>query len=146
MDLVQNLKKILIESGKIIFHGLYSHYIEPKEKPTTKKQDNSSPTMSSQNHLTTEHQGTTIATSSAGTSEKTTMNKMIEDPLVIARDWSIERIETLSSTDNGYDKLSALAIAEEFYEWIDIDENSGELEYLALEDSSWTKDQEIDTL
>jgi len=96
MDLVQNLRKILIESGKIIFHGLYSHYIKPKEKPTTKRQDNSSLTMSSQSPLTTENQHSTIRMYCPDISGKIIMEKTTEDIVAHVREWAIDRVGDLN--------------------------------------------------
>jgi hypothetical protein len=136
MDLVQNLRKILIESGKIIFHGLYSHYIKPKEKPTTKKQDNSSPTMSSQSPLTEKSPHTTIVTSSQGTTEKIIMEKTTEDIVAHVREWAIDRVgdlnEEVYKNQKDVGNLDdACAIYQEFVEWIEPE--TKELDILSLE-------------
>jgi len=124
-----------------ILRALFYHYIKQRAKLTSKKQDNSSSTMSSPNLLTTEPQGTTIATSSTGTSEKIIMETKIE-PVAYLRDWSIDRIHTLAD-GNFDDQLNAIAIAEEFDEWINLPEGLNELEYLCVEETGWG-DQEID--
>ena len=142
MGLVQNLRKILTESGKIILQGLFFHYIKQRAKQTSKKRDNSSQTESSRKHLTTEYQPTTIATSSTGTSEKTTMETQIE-PVVHIRDWASERIDQLSQHGNAVDQLNALALIDEYYEWLNIPEGVEELDYLCLEEEGWG-DQEVD--
>jgi len=78
------------------------------------------------------------------TSEKITMEKTIE-PVSIIRDWSIERINLLA--DGGIkSQFDAVAISEEFDEWININPNQEELVYLAIEPMEWTEDQEIDTM
>ena len=74
MGLVQ-LKKTLNGWVDKILVELSCHYIKHLAKQTLKKQDNSSSMESSPNLLTQEDQHTTIATSSADTSEKTTMTE-----------------------------------------------------------------------
>ena len=133
MGLVQNLKKKLNELGDKILVELSCHYIKHLAKQTLKKQDNYLSTESSPNHLTTEHQDTIIATSSADTLEKTIMEKTTE-PVVQIRDWSIDRIHHLADTGDLHQQFDAVAIAEEFDEWINIPEDVVELEYLSLED------------
>jgi predicted histidine transporter YuiF (NhaC family) len=104
-----------------ILSALLSHYIKQRAKQTLKKQDNSSQTMSSQNHLTTEPLPTTIATSSADTTEKITMAEATTEEVVgYVYHWAIERIETLTKTKTTDDQFkNAMAIAGEFEEWID---------------------------
>ena len=136
MDLVQNLRKILIESGKIISHGLYSHYIKPKEKPTTKKQDNSSPTMSSQSPLTTENQHSTIRMYCPDISGKIIMEKTTEDIVTHVREWAIDRVgdlhEEVYKNQKDVGNLDdACAIYQEFVEWIEPE--TKELDILSLE-------------
>jgi hypothetical protein len=122
MGLVQNLKKILTESGKIILQGLLSHYIKQVAKQTSKRRDNSLSTEFSPNLLTTERPGITIATSSADTSEKTTMNTTTEDIVAHVRDWSLER-----AADKSVSRDDARAIIEEFCEWIDPEDDEIEV-------------------
>ena len=122
MGLVQNLKKILTESGKIILQGLLSHYIKQVAKQTSKRRDNSLSTELSPNLLTTERPGITIATSSADTSEKTTMNTTTEDIVAHVRDWSLER-----AADKSVSRDDARAIIEEFCEWIDPEDDEIEV-------------------
>jgi hypothetical protein len=122
MGLVQNLKKILTESGKIILQGLLSHYIKQVAKQTSKRRDNSLSTEFSPNLLTTERPGITIATSSADTSEKTTMNTTTEDIVAHVRDWSLER-----AADKSVCRDDARAIIEEFCEWIDPEDDEIEV-------------------
>ena len=66
-----NLKKTLNDWVDKILVELSCHYIKHLAKQTLKKPDNSSSTESSPNPLTQGDLHTTIATSSAGTSEKT---------------------------------------------------------------------------
>ncbi len=143
MGLVQNLKKIwkIMERG--YSDGLSSPSTKQKEKPILKKPDNSLSTESSQKALTQENQRSIIATSSTDTSERITMNAKIE-PVAQIRNWSIERIHKLSE-GNIESQFDAVAIAEEFGEWIDLPVGKHELEYLCLEDQDFGE-QEIDTL
>lgn len=136
MDLVQNLRKILIESGKIISHGLYSHYIKPKEKPTTKRQDNSSLTMSSQSPLTTENQHSTIRMYCPDISGKIIMEKTTEDIVAHVREWAIDRVgdlhEEVYKNQKDIGNLDdACAIYQEFVEWIEPE--TKEIDILSLE-------------
>jgi len=133
MGLVQNLKKKLNALGDRILVELSSAYIKQLAKQTSKKQDNYSSTESSPNPLTTEPQDTIIVTSSADTSEKTIMEDSIE-PIVQVREWSIDRIHHLADTGSLEQQFDAVAIAEEFDEWINIPQGQEEVEYLSLED------------
>jgi len=126
MGLVQNLKKTLSNWGDKILVELSCHYIKHLAKQTTKRQDNSSQTTSSPNRLTRECPDTTIATSSADTSEKITMKMETEDLVAHIREWSIDTIE--SKRTHVEDQL---AIMEEFYEWINPD--TDDLEIVSLE-------------
>ena len=126
MGLVQNLKKTLNDWVDKILVELSCHYIKHLAKQTTKRQDNSSQTTSSPNRLTRECPDTTIATSSADTSEKITMKMETEDLVAHIREWSIDTIE--SKRTHVEDQL---AIMEEFYEWINPD--TDDLEIVSLE-------------
>ena len=92
MGLVRNLKKRLTSWVDKILVELSYHYIIQRAKQTTKKQDNSSKTKSSQSSLTTELQNTIIATSSQDILEKITMEQSPEAALFDARKWSIDRL------------------------------------------------------
>ena len=125
-----------------ILRALFYHYIKQRAKLTSKKPDNSSPTMSSPSPLTTEPPPTTIATSSPDISEKTTMDTQIEsEPVALVREWAINKIELLHDADR---HKNAQALLAEFDEWINLPEGTEELEYLCLEDEDWTDDQEVD--
>ena len=140
MGLVQNLKKTLSDWGDRILVELSSAYIKQLAKQTLKKQDNSLSTESSPSPLTTERQDTTIATSSADTSEKIIMENSI-DPIIQVREWSIDRIHHLADTGSLEQQFDAVSIAEEFDEWINVPEHQREVEYLSLEELD---DQEAD--
>jgi hypothetical protein len=67
-------------------------------------------------------QGTIIATSSADTSEKTTMNTTTEEIVGHLRDWSLER-----AADKSVSRDDARAIIAEFCEWIDPEDDEIEI-------------------
>ena len=134
MGLVQNLKKTLNGWVDKILVELSSAYIKQLAKQTLKKQDNSSSTESLQNPLTQEDQHTTIATSSADTSEKITM---METKEIVAdvRQWAIDKVEEYhgKGVDRIYDQMALMA---EFDEWFD---PKKDLEVISLDEI--TKDQ-----
>ena len=132
MGLVRNLKKRLSNLVDKILVELSYHYIIQRARQTTKKQDNSSSTESSPNPLTQEPQGTTIATSSADTLEKTTMET---DVVMQARNWAIERIDNMDATENAEQIYDKLAMMDEWYEWFDLDKMDG-MDYIVLEDQT----------
>jgi len=126
MGLVRNLKKTLSNLVEKILVELSYHYIKQRAKQTLRRPDDSSPTMSLQNPLTTEPQPGTIVTSSTGTSEKTIMATTTEDIVAHVREWSLDR-----AADKSISKTDARAILAEFYEWIEPEEE--ELDILSLE-------------
>ena len=63
------------------------------------------------------------------------------EPIVQVREWSIDRIHHLADTGSLEQQFDAVAIAEEFDEWINIPEDQKEVEYLSLEELD---DQEAD--
>ena len=147
MDLARNLKKILKNTAKEILKELSSLYIELKEESTLKKPDNSFSTESSPNPLTTGNLPTTIATSSAGTSEKTTMDKIVIDPTENVVAWAIDRINDLIDEDTKESKSQAMALIGEYQEWIDSIQDDEEIKYIVIRDKEnegWTEEQEID--
>ena len=128
MGLVQNLKKRLNNLADKVLAELSYHYMIQKARQTTKRPDNSSVTMSLRKDLTMEPQGSTIVTSSQGTSEKTTMTMMTTDTMVAyLRNWSINKVETAKSIG---DKN---AIYKEFEEWIEIEEGDEDLEIMSID-------------
>ena len=92
MGLVQNLKRTLTNWADRILVELSCLYIKQVAKQTSKKQDNSLPTESLPNHLTQEDLPTTIATSSAGTSEKIIMVET-EEIVSEVREWAIGKVQ-----------------------------------------------------
>ena len=125
MGLVRNLKKTLNNLVDKILVELSCHYIKHLAKQTTKRQDNSSQTMSSPNHLTRESPDTTIVTSSADTSEKITMMET-EDLVVKINEWAMDRfLEPLPTKD-------CLAIYQEFQEWLE--PHGEDLEVITLDE------------
>jgi len=143
MGLVQNLKKKLNDWVDRILVELSYQYIKQRAKQISKKPDNSLSTESLPKALTQEDQHSIIATSSTDTSEKIIMETQI-NPVVQIRDWSIDRIDKLSEGDIE-SQFNAVAIAEEFDEWINVRQEDGEMEYLCLEDKGFG-DQEIDVI
>ena len=129
MDLARNLKKILLSLANRISVETSYPYTKQKEKQTTKKQDNSLSTTSSQNPLTQEDQDGIIRMYSPDISEKTTMNATTEDIVSHIREWSIERV-----ADKSVSREDARAVLEEFYEWIEPEDK--EMEILSLEPES----------
>ena len=126
MGLVRNLKKTLAKLAEKILVELSYHYIKQRAKQTMRRQDNSSSIMSSPNLLTTESQHSIIRMSSPDISEKITMTATTEDIIVHVRKWSLER-----AANKSISKTDARAILEEFYEWIEPEEN--EIDILSLE-------------
>jgi len=142
MDLVRNLKKTLTKLAEKILVELSYHYIKQRAKQTTKRQDNCSSMMSSQNPLTVEDQRSIIQTSCPDISEKITMETQIEsEPVSQVREWAMNKIELLHEADR---HRNARALAAEFDEWINIPEGTEEIDYLCLESDDWTDEQEID--
>ena len=127
MGLVRNLKKRLNDWADRVLAELSSAYITQLAKQTSRKRDNSLSTESSLHPLTTEHQSTTIVTSSPGTLEKTIMKVDSTDDIVAhIREWSIDKVESAESIGNKD------AIYKEFEEWIEL-EDENELEIISLE-------------
>jgi len=139
MVLVQNLRKTLSNSANKILADLLSVFIRRRAKLILKKPDNSSSTESSPNPLTQENPNTIIATSSADTSEKTTMET---DVVMQARDWAIKRIEEMATTESVDQIYDRLAMMDEWYEWFDLDKMDG-MDYIVLEDTTQNSESEI---
>ena len=131
MGLVRNLKKTLNDWVDKILVELSCHYIKHLAKQTLKKQDNSSSTESSPNPLTQEDLHTTIATSSAGTSEKTIMMET-EEIVADVRQWAIDKVQEYNGKgiERIYDQMAIMA---EFDEWFDPKED---LEVVSLDEIS----------
>ena len=131
MGLVQNLKRTLNDWVDKILVELSCHYIKHLAKQTLKKQDNSSSTESSPNPLTQEDLPTTIATSSAGTSEKIIMMET-EEIVADVRQWAIDKVQEYNGkgVDRIYDQMAIMA---EFDEWFDPKED---LEVVSLDEIS----------
>ena len=131
MGLVQNLKKTLNDWVDKILVELSCHYIKHLAKQTLRKQNNSSSTESSPNPLTQEDLHTTIATSSAGTSEKTIMMET-EEIVADVRQWAIDKVQEYNGKgiDRIYDQMAIMA---EFDEWFDPKED---LEVVSLDEIS----------
>jgi hypothetical protein len=131
MGLVQNLKKTLNDWVDKTLVELSCLYIKQVAKQTLKKQDNSLFTESSPNPLTQEDLPTTIATSSADTSEKTTMMET-EEIVLATRQWASDKIKEYNR--QGVDRIwDSFAIMAEFDEWFDPEPD---LEILSLDEIS----------
>ena len=131
MGLAQNLKRILNDWVDKTLVALSSAYIKQLAKQTLKKQDNSSSTESSPNPLTQEDLHTTIVTSSAGTSEKTTMMET-EQIVSEVRQWAIDKVQEYNG--KGIERIyDQLAIMGEFAEWFDPEDD---LEVISLDEIS----------
>ena len=132
MGLVQNLRKTLSNTASKVLAELSSAFIRQRAKLILKKQDNSSTITSSQKSLTQESQGTTIATSSAGTTEKITMENLTTEELVSdIRTWAIDKF---NETDSDAPLGDAAALYQEFAEWIEPVED--ELEIVSLDETN----------
>ena len=131
MGLVQNLKRTLNDWVDKILVELSCHYIKHLAKQTSRKQDNSLSTESSPNLLTQEDLPTTIATSSAGTSEKTTMMET-EEIVADVRQWAIDKVQEYNGkgVERIYDQMAIMA---EFDEWFDPKQD---LEVISLDEIS----------
>ena len=139
MGLAQNLKKILSDWVDKTLVALSSAYIKQLAKQTSRKPDNSLSTESLPNPLTQEDLPTTIATSSAGTSEKTIMMET-EEIVADVRQWAIDKVEEYSG--KGVERIyDMMAIMDEFDEWFDPQED---LEVVSLDEI--TKDEYNDYL
>lgn len=124
MGLVQNSKKKLKNMVERTLVGLSSLFIKHLAKQILKKRANSSLTTSSQRPLTTEPLPTTIATSSQGTSKKIIMDQTVE-VVVATREWVMDRL-----SDPNLEFKDAMAIADEFKEWINPKED--EIDILSI--------------
>ena len=143
MGLVQNLKRTLNDWVDKILVELSCHYIKHLAKQTLKKPDNSSSTESLPNPLTQGDLHTTIATSSAGTSEKTTMMET-EELVSNIREWALSRVgdiheEIAQNKHDSGQSDDAYSIYQEFAEWIEPEPENTELEVVSLDEI--TEDQ-----
>jgi len=117
MGLLKNLKKKFNNWVDVTLAELSSAYIKQLAKQTTKKRNNSLSTEFLRSRLMTEHQSTTIVTSSPDTSGKTIMKLDKTDEIVDqVRDWSVDMIEKAELVG---DKIALYA---EFEEWIELDD------------------------
>ena len=132
MGLVRNLKKTLNNLVEKILVELSYHYIKQRAKQTLRKPDNYLSTESLQSPLTKEYQHSTIATSSTGTSEKTTMMET-EEIVDHVRSWALDRIDSYDS--ESVEKIyNQMAIIDEYREWLTPKED--ELEIVSLDEIS----------
>ena len=132
MGLVQNLKKRLNNWVDRTLAELSSAYITQLAKQTTKKRNNSLVEESSQNHLVTEPQPITTATSLVDTSEKTIL-KETDEVVGHITQWAKKKLEdavTIGEKD---------ALYREFEEWIELqDEDECDIISVEFEESEQT--------
>ena len=130
MGLVQNLRKKFSNWVDRTLAELSSAYITQLAKQTTKKQDNSSATTSSQKPWTMEHQHTTTATASPDTSKRITLEETDEVVAHITQ-WAKKKLEdavTIGEKD---------ALYREFEEWIELqDEDECDIISVEFENSN----------
>lgn len=89
----------------------------------------------------TEEETPVVYEGSQETTEKQTMIE-IKNPYVNqVKEWAVKKIDLLHEADR---HKNAKALASEFDEWINISEDTEELDYLCIEDNNWTNEQEID--
>jgi hypothetical protein len=62
------------------------------------------------------------------------------EPVAHVREWAVEKIQLLHDADR---HKNARALAAEFDEWINIPDDTNEIDYLCLEEEGWG-DQEVD--
>jgi len=129
MGRVRNLKTTLNCWASKILAELFSAFIRRRAKLIMKKRGNSSQTTSSQNPLTQESLDTIIATSSADTTERITMEKSTEEIIDGICDWAKTRVDELTKPDEVYNRL---AIIDEYHEWFDL--NRGEQEVIIIDE------------
>ena len=130
MGLVQHLRKKFSNWVDRTLAELSSAYITQLAKQTTKKQDNSSVTTSSQKPWTMEHQHTTTATSSPDTSKRIILEETDEVVGHITQ-WARKKLEdavTIGEKD---------ALYKEFEEWIELqDEDECDIISVEFENSN----------
>ena len=136
MGPVLNLRKTLLNWGSRILAELLSAFIRRRAKLILKKPDNYLGTTSLPKPLTTGLHSSTIATFSAGTTEKIIMaEKTTEELVKMINDWAVDRIEGMvkSSDTTQRQVQDALALADEFKEWFE-DDGSPDIEIMSIEE------------
>ena len=132
MGLVQNLKKRLNNWVDKTLAELSSAYIIQLAKQTTKRQDNSSETMSSLKPWVMEHQHTTTATSFPDTSKRTTLGET-EEVVAHIKQWATQKLEDAVTIGEKH------ALYKEFEEWIELqDEDECDIISVEFEESEQT--------
>ena len=128
MGLLKNLKKRFNNWVDVTLAELSSAYIKQLAKQTSRKRDNCSSMEFSPNNLTMGHQSITIVTSYPDTSEKIIMEPTTTEDIVLnVKNWAEERLEQAESIG------AKDAIYKEFEEWIEVDEDTTDLEIMSLE-------------
>ena len=67
---------------------------------------------------------------------------METDVVMQARDWAINRIEKMGTTESVDQIYDRLAMMDEWYEWFDLDKMDG-MDYIVLEDTTRSSESEI---
>jgi len=135
MGLLKNLKKKFNNWVDVTLAELSSAYIKQLAKQTTKKRNNSLSTEFLRSRLMTEHQSTTIVTSSPDTSEKIIMKLDTTDEIVAhAREWAIDKVESAELVG---DKIALYA---EFEDWIELDDVEN-IEIISIEKETEDEDR-----
>jgi hypothetical protein len=94
------------------------------------------------NYLTEEETPVVYEEPQETTEEQTIIE--IKNPYVLqVKEWAVKKIDLLHEADR---HKNAKALAAEFDEWINIPEDTENLEYLCLEDDEWTDEQEVDVI
>jgi hypothetical protein len=94
------------------------------------------------NYLTEEETPVVYEEPQENTEEQTMIE--IKNPYVLqVKEWAVKKIDLLHEADR---HKNAKALAAEFDEWINIPEDTENLEYLCLEDDEWTDEQEVDVI
>ena len=135
MGPVLNLRKTLLNWVSKILAEALSAFIKRRAKLILKKPDSYSATTSSPKPLTTGLHSSTIATFSAGTTEKIIMaEKTTEELVKMVNEWAVDRIENMvkSSDTTQRQVQDALALADEFKEWFE-DDGSPDIEIMSME-------------
>lgn len=92
------------------------------------------------NYLTEEETPVVYENTQETTEEETVIE--IQNPYVLqVKEWAVKKIDLLHESDR---HRNAKALAAEFDEWINIPEDTEQLEYFCLENEDWTDEQEID--
>jgi deoxyadenosine/deoxycytidine kinase len=77
------------------------------------------------------------------------MEKIVSDSTENVIEWVVDRINGLIDEDTDQSKSYAMAMIEEYSEWIKSLENNGDINYTTIKNNKnegWTQEQEIDII